>query len=58
MRMQLCALFSQLHQHKDALHQALTAVKLTHLLLKDMYSLADFYCNKKKVKDSVDGNSF
>lgn len=45
-RMQLCALFSQLHHHVDALEQAKKSVKLTHLLIKDMAALCDYYVQK------------
>jgi len=38
-RIQLCALFSQLHQHKDALEQAKSSTKLVHLLIKDLLTL-------------------
>lgn len=49
-RMQLCALFSQLHHHVDALEQAKKSVKLTHLMIKDMFSLCDFYVEKNWIK--------
>ena len=44
--MQLCALFSQLHEHIEALDQAKQSVKLTHLMIKDLHSLCDFYTEK------------
>jgi len=47
--MQLCALFSQLHQHVDALEQAQKSVKLTHLLIQDMLALCEFYVDKQRV---------
>ena len=56
-RMQLCALFSQLHQHVDALEQAKKSVKLTHLLIKDMHSLCYFYQEKQRVLKSPDDES-
>lgn len=42
-RMQLCALLSQLHRHKDALNQAKNSVRLIHLLIKDLKSLCVYY---------------
>lgn len=45
-RMQLCALLSQLHRHKDALDQALMSVKLVHLIFKDIDALCKFYIQK------------
>ncbi len=45
-RMQLCALLSQLHRHKDALREARHSVKLIHLLIKDLKSLCIYYIKK------------
>lgn len=45
-RMQLCALLSQLHRHKDALDQAMASIKLVHLLFKDLDALCRFYIQK------------
>lgn len=50
-RIQLCALFSQLHQHKDALEQAKNSTKLVHRLSRDLLSLCEFYTKKKQIKD-------
>lgn len=44
--MQLCALLSQLHRHKDALDQAMASIKLVHLLFKDLDALCKFYIQK------------
>lgn len=52
-RIQLCALFSQLHQHKDALEQARMSTRLTHALIKDLLALCDFYTKKKHVKEKA-----
>ena len=53
----MCALFSQLHQHVDALEQAKKSVKLTHLLIKDMHSLCDFYQEKQRVAKATEDDS-
>jgi len=45
-RMQLWALLSQLHRHKDALDQALKSIKLAHGLFKDLDALCKFYILK------------
>lgn len=45
-RMQLCALLSQLHRHRDALDQAKLSIKLIHLLFKDIDALCKFYIQK------------
>jgi len=50
--MQLCALLSQLHKHKDALNQAKRSVSLIHLLVKDMKSLCVYYIKKQERKDA------
>jgi tetratricopeptide (TPR) repeat protein len=52
-RIQLCALFSQLHQHKDALEQARMSTRLIHGLIKDLLALCEFYTKKKHVKEKV-----
>ncbi len=51
--MQLCALLSQLHRHKDALKQAKLSVSLIHLLVKDMKSLCVYFIKKQEVKDEA-----
>ena len=45
-RMQLWALLSQLHRHKDALEQSRISIKLVHLIFKDMDALWKFYIQK------------
>lgn len=49
--MQLCALLSQLHKHKEALNQAWNSVKLVHLLIKDLKSLCIYFIRKQETKD-------
>ena len=39
LRMQLWAILSQIHKHKEALKQAENSVKLIHHLIKDLYGL-------------------
>ena len=39
LRMQLCAILSQIHRHKEALQQAMKSVKMIHQLIKDLYDL-------------------
>mgnify|MGYP002150728888 CR=1 FL=1 len=44
--------FVQFASHADqqaALEQAKKSVKLTHLLIKDMYSLCEFYVEKQRI---------
>ena len=51
-RMQLCALLSQLHKHKDALGQAKKSVSIIHLLVKDLKSLCIYYIKKQETKEN------
>jgi len=36
LRMQLCALFSQLHRHREALYHAQISVRISHFLVRDL----------------------
>ena len=45
-RMQLCALHSQQHRHRDAFEQAKLSIKLIHLVFKDLDALWKFYIHK------------
>ena len=45
-RMQLCAILSQIHKHKEALIQANKSVKLIHHLIKDLHDLWMYYSRK------------
>jgi len=36
LKMQYCAILSQVHRHKDALDQAKEGVRISHLLINDM----------------------
>ena len=52
-RMQLCALLSQLHKHKDALKQARKSVSMIHLLIKDLKTLCCYYIRKQEAKEEA-----
>jgi hypothetical protein len=41
--MQICALYSQLHKHKDAAYQANEAIQISHFLIKDSESICNYY---------------
>lgn len=56
-RLQLCALLSQLHRHKDALENAKTGVKMCHLLIKDLKALCLLYVKKQEAIDLFDDNN-
>lgn len=53
LRMQFCAIFSQIHRHKDALIQAKESVKLNHLVINDLRELCLFYINREEFKQVV-----
>ena len=44
--MQICALYSQVHKHKEALVHAKEGVKIAHFLIKDMANMAEYYTNE------------
>lgn len=41
--MQVCALLSQLHRHKEALTHAQVAISISHYLVKDIHKLIKYY---------------
>jgi hypothetical protein len=49
LKLQYCAILSQIHRHKDALEQAREGVKVCHQLITDMYQLCQFYVNRERV---------
>lgn len=54
LKMQFCAILSQIHRHKDALEQAREGVRLGHLLINDLRELCLFYIRREDI--SVQGN--
>lgn len=53
MKMQLCAILSQLHRHKEALQQARDSSRLSHQLFKDLLSLCQLYVKKMETRDAT-----
>jgi len=53
LRMQFCAILSQIHRHKDALSQAKESVKLSHLVINDLRELCLFYINREDIYQVV-----
>ena len=41
--MQICALFSQVHKHKEAVIHAKEGIKIAHFLVKDLEQMSMFY---------------
>jgi hypothetical protein len=56
LKLQYCAILSQVHRHKDALDQAHEGVKVAHQMLTDMHQLALFYCKREKINKSFKDN--
>lgn len=46
LRLQFCAILSQLHRHKEALEQALEGIKIAHLIVRDKISVCRFYSKR------------
>ncbi len=57
LRMQFCAILSQIHRHKDALEQAHEGVRLSHLLINDLKELALFYIKREDISVSLPNQS-
>ena len=49
LKMQFCAILSQIHRHKDALEQACEGVRLGHLLINDLRELCLFYIRREDI---------
>lgn len=46
LRLQFCAILSQLHRHKEALEQAQEGIKIAHLIVRDKISVCRFYSKR------------
>lgn len=49
LKLQYCAILSQIHRHKDALDQAREGVKVCHQMINDMQQLCQFYVQREKI---------
>lgn len=49
LRMQFCAILSQIHRHKDALEQAREGVRLSHHQINDLKELCLFYIKREDI---------
>ena len=47
LRLQFCAILSQLHRHKEALEQAQEGIKLAHLIIRDSISVCRFFSRRQ-----------
>ena len=50
LRMQLCALFSQLHRHREGLYHSQISVRISHHLMRDLY----YYTDAMRVRDILE----
>ena len=46
LRLQFCAILSQLHRHKDAFEQAEEGIKLAHLIVRDKIAICRYYSKR------------
>jgi hypothetical protein len=53
LRMQFCAILSQIHRHKDALEQAKEGVRFSHHLINDLKELCLFYIKREEISISM-----
>jgi hypothetical protein len=44
--MQICALLSQVHKHKEAVYHAKEGIKIAHFLIKDLENMSTFYTSE------------
>ena len=52
--MQVCALYSQVHKHKDAALHANQAIKISHFLVHDTESLCSYYTRELIQKKPIE----
>lgn len=51
--MQICALLSQIHKHKDAIFHSNSAIKIAHYLVNETKNQCQFYLSQLTKKDGV-----
>lgn len=56
LRMQYCAILSQIHKHKEALEQARESVRISHQLINDLKQLCSFYVKREEIEVNVMSN--
>lgn len=49
--MQICALLSQIHKHKDAVFHSDSAIKISHFLINESKNQCDFYVSQLTQRD-------
>lgn len=46
LHLQLCAIYSQLHRHKDAFEQAEEGVRIAHVVVRDQLAVCHYFSKK------------
>ena len=54
--MQVCALFSQIHKHREAAHHANEAIIISHFLIHDAENMCAHYTKEPLAEVSIIGN--
>ena len=53
LKMQYCAILSQVHRHKDALTEAKEGVKISHQLINDLKQVCEFYIKREEIENNI-----
>lgn len=57
LKLQYCAILSQVHRHKDALDQSKEGVRIAHHVVNDLRQLCEFYIKREDIEQSLGGNA-
>lgn len=52
LKLQYCAILSQVHRHKDALDQSKEGLRIAHHLINDLRQLCEFYIKREDIEQS------
>ena len=52
LRLQYCAILSQINRHKDAMLEAKEGARISHLLIEDTYQLCLFQVQREKINNT------
>ena len=52
LKLQYCAILSQINRHKDAMKEAREGTKIGHQLIEDMYELCHFQVQREKIDNA------
>jgi hypothetical protein len=57
MHLQLCAIYSQLHRHKNALEQAMSGIQVAHLVVRDTLAICQYFSKRLDFLTEENGES-